>query len=115
MKNAAICIVSTIGDTHGVTAEEGQKVYELVRKAIEAGHKVRLSFQNIDLLTVAFLNTAIGQLYREFTEEQVKNHLHFTDISDSGKVALRRVVNTAKLIYKDPEALRISMEEIIDD
>lgn len=115
MENTTINIVNTIGDVYGVEAEDGQKVYELVRKAIDGGHKVILSFLNIEMLTTAFLNTAIGQLYKDYSEEQVKSHLQVTDISDSGKVALKRVVDTAKLFYKDPGALKRSIDDIIDD
>ncbi len=114
MENTTINIVNTIGDQYGVEAEDGQKVYALVKKGIDAGHKVVLSFLNIEMLTTAFLNTAVGQLYKDYTEDQVKAHLQITDISESGKVALKRVVDTAKLYYKDSEALRKSIEEIID-
>jgi len=115
MESITINILNIIGDVYGVEAEDGQKVYELVRKAIDGGHKVILSFLNIEMLTTAFLNTAIGQLYKDYSEEQVKDHLQVTDISDSGKVALKRVVDTAKLYYKDPDALKRSIDDIIDD
>jgi len=115
MERTTINIVNTIGDVYGVEAEDGQKVYELIRKAIDAGHGVILSFLNIEMLTTAFLNTAIGQLYKDYSEEQIKAHLQVADISESGKVALKRVVDTAKLFYKDPDALRKSIDDIIDD
>lgn len=114
MEKTIINIVNVIGDQYGMDAEDGQKVYSLVKKGIDAGHKVILSFVNIEMLTTAFLNNAVGQLYKDYTEEQVKSHLQITDISESGKVALKRVVDTAKLYYKNPDALRKSIEEIID-
>lgn len=115
MERTTINIVNAIGDFYGVEAEDGQKVYELIRKAIDGDHKVILSFQNIEMLTTAFLNSAIGQLYRDYSDIQIKNCLQVADISDSGKVALKRVVDTAKLFYKDPDALRRSIDDIIDD
>lgn len=115
MESTTINIVNTIGDVYGVEAEDGQKVYELLKKAIDGGHKVILSFLNIEMLTTAFLNTAIGQLYKDYSEEQVKQHLQVIDISDSGKVALKRVVDTAKLFYSDPDSLRRSINDILDD
>lgn len=108
-----INIVNTIGDVYGVEAEDGQKVFHLIEKAFNENKKVLLSFQNIEILTTAFLNTAIGQLYKDFTEEFVKEHLKVSNISESGKVALKRVVDTAKLFYKDPEALQRSIDEFI--
>lgn len=115
MENTTLSIVNTIGDVYGVEAEDGQKVFELIVKAFTDKKKVTLSFQNIEILTTAFLNTAVGQLYKDFSEEFVREYLKVSDISDSGKVALKRVVDTAKLYYKDPEALKRSIEEITED
>lgn len=114
-ERTTINIKNTIGDIYGVEAGDGQKVYELIRKALDGGHKVVLSFLNIEMLTTAFLNTAIGQLYKDYSEEFIKNYLQVTDLSDSGKVALKRVVDTAKLFYKNPEALRNSIDDILGD
>ncbi len=115
METTTINIVNTIGDVYGVEADDGQKVYSLVKKAIEGGYKVILSFTNVKMLTTAFLNTAVGQLYNDYTEDKVKEHLQVVDISDSGKVALKRVVDTAKLYFKDPDALKRSIDEILED
>jgi hypothetical protein len=114
MDNLTINIVNTIGDVYGVEAEDGQKVYELIKKAFETNHKVVLSFLNVEMLTTAFLNNAVGQLYKDYSEEFIKDGLQVADISDSGKVALKRVVDTAKIFYKDPEALQRSID-ILDD
>lgn len=115
MENTTITIVNTIGDVYGVEAEDGQKVFELIVKTFKVKKKVILSFQNIEMLTTAFLNTAVGQLYKDFSEEYIKDNLKVSNISDSGKVALKRVVETAKLFYKDPEALKRSIDEITED
>jgi hypothetical protein len=112
MENITINIVNTIGDVYGVEADDGQKVFELIVKALNDGKKVNLSFQNIEMLTTAFLNSAVGQLYKDHTEEFIKENVKVSDISDSGKVALKRVVDTAKLYYKDPEALKRSIDEM---
>lgn len=114
MENITINIVNTIGDVFGVEAEDGQKVFELINKAFNDKKKVTLTFQNIEMLTTAFLNTAVGQLYKEHSDEFIKANLKVSDISESGKVALKRVVDTAKLFYKDPEALKRSIDEITE-
>lgn len=115
MESITINIVNTIGDVYGVEAEDGQKVFELIVKAFADQKKVILSFQNIEMLTTAFLNTAVGQLYKDFADDFIRNNLKVSEISESGKVALKRVVETAKLYYKDPEAIRRSIDEITED
>lgn len=115
MKNTTISIVNIIGDVYGVEADDGQKVFTLIKKAFDRNQKVILSFLNIEMLTTAFLNTAVGQLYKDHSEEDVKANLQVSNISDSGKISLKRVVDTAKLYYKDPEALQRSINEILED
>jgi hypothetical protein len=115
MENTTISIVNTIGDSYGIQSEDGQKVFELIKKAIDYGYKVTLSFINIEMLTTAFLNMAIGQLYKDYSEDKIKTHLHVADISESGKIALKRVVDTAKIYYKDPDALQKSIDDIIKE
>jgi hypothetical protein len=114
MDNLIINVVNIIGDVYGVEAEEGQKVYDLIRKAFAENRKVVLSFLNIEMLTTAFLNTAVGQLYKDYSEEKIRGNLYVENMTDSGKVILKRVVDTAKLYYNDPDAFR-RLQQSIDE
>jgi hypothetical protein len=115
MEYITINIVNTIGDVYGVEAEDGQRVFDFIIKAFKDQRKAILSFQNIEMLTTAFLNTAVGQLYRDYSESFIKENLKISDISESGKVSLKRVVDTAKQYYKDPDALSRSIDAILED
>ena len=95
--------------------EQDKKDFELILKAFKENQKVHLSFQNIEMLTTAFLNTSVGQLYKDHSEDYIKANLSVSDLTESGKVALKRVVITAKLYYKDPEALQRSIDEITEE
>ena len=74
MDNVNINIYSVIGNSFCVEAEDGEKVFELLSKALKEKKKVVLSFGNIELLTTAFLNSAVGKLYKNFTEEEIKGN-----------------------------------------
>lgn len=115
MENTTINIVNTVGDAFCVEAEDGQKVYGLITKVLSEGRNVTLSFLNVEMLTTAFLNTAIGQLYRDYPEETIKEKLRVENLSQSGLVSLKRVVDTAKLYYKDPEAMQRSINDIMGE
>lgn len=115
MENSNINIVNVVGDTYCVEADDGQKVYELIRKVFSENRKVVLSFLNVEMLTTAFLNTAIGQLYRDFSEEVIRENLSVENVSQSGLVSIKRVVDTAKLYYKDPDAMQRSIDDILED
>jgi len=107
-----IQVTNIIDHVYAVEAEEGQKLYELIREAFEEKRKVVLSFLNIEMMTAAFLNTAIGQLYEDFSEENIKENLSIENISESGKVMLKRVVDTAKLYYNNPEEFQRIQQNI---
>ena len=66
-------------------------------------------------MTTAFLNTAIGQLYKDFSEDFIKEHLSVEEMSESGLVSLKRVVETAKLYYKDPDSIEQSIKDILGE
>lgn len=115
MDNSTLNIVNIVGSTFCVEANDGQKVHDLIQKAFLEKRKVILSFLNVEMLTTAFLNTAVGQLYKDYPEELIKENLSVKDMSQSGLVSLKRVVDTAKLYYKDPEAMERSIKDILDD
>jgi len=115
MEKTTLNIVNIVGDSFCVEADDGNKVYKLLNKALLEGKPVTLSFLNVEMLTTAFLNTAIGQLYRDFDESIIKEKLAVENMTQSGLVSLKRVVDTAKLYYKDPDAMQRSINEILGD
>lgn len=116
METITISIYSITGSEFCIEAEDGEKVYTLIKKAISEKRKVELSFQNVELLTTAFLNTAVGKLYKDFSEQEIKDALTVNkNISQSAAVSLKRVVETAKAYYNNPDALRDSINQILED
>jgi len=110
-------IANIIGDVYAIEATDGQKVFLMIKKAFEADKKVILSFLNIKILTTAFLNTAVGELYKDFSEDFIREYLKIENLNESGIVIFKRVVETAKLRYNDPDfykKLQQSAEEILE-
>ena len=99
MKNTTIHVESILGDVNGIEAEEGQQIYELIIKAFFESKNVILSFDNMELLSDNFLELAVGQLYKSYSHAEIKKNLRIENISFSGKVALKRAVDKAKMIY----------------
>jgi len=115
MEEVNINIFNTVGNPFCVEANDGQKVYELIKMALSENKKVKISFQNVEMLTSAFLNTAIGQLYKDFDEKTIKDKLSVNHLANDDKALLKRVTNTAKLFYKDPERMQRSINEIMGE
>lgn len=104
MENITLSVVNVVGGSACIEAEDGHQVFDLVKMALSEGKSVTLSFLNVEMLASAFLNTAIGQLYGEFSAEFIKENLKIEDLSLTGAVSLKRVVDTAKLFYNNLQA-----------
>ena len=99
MTNTIIDIETVLGDVNGVSAEEGQRIYDLILKAFFDSKKVILSFDSMEILSDEFLHSAVGQLYQNYSHAEIKENMRIENISLSGKVALKRIVDKAKMIY----------------
>ena len=114
-----VSVFEVLGSQLCIATDDGQKVHDRIAAALREDHKVVVSFANITSLTSAFLNAAIGQLYGEFSEAQIKSSLQISDLEPDDINLLRRVVKTAKMYFNDPErfsnARRLALEEDTDD
>lgn len=112
-----ISVYEVVGSPLCVASDDGQKVYERLFIALGEARRVALSFLNITTMTSAFLNAAIGQLYGSFSEEQIRSLLSVEDMEPEDATLLKRVVETAKLYFKDPQRFDHVVREIqkVDD
>jgi len=96
-----------------VAACDGQKVHDRIAEAFRKNRKVKLSFEEMDDLTPAFLNAAVGQLYGDFTEEFVENNLSFSDIDPEDEILLKRIVERAKGYFEHAESYQQAFRDVI--
>jgi hypothetical protein len=101
-----INVFEVVGNRLCVAASDGQKVHDQIATALKAGRQVHLSFANVASLTSAFLNTAIGQLYGEFSETDIRDNVSLSDLAPEDAALLKRVVETAKQYFKDPQRMK---------
>lgn len=102
-KKIDISVYEVVGGPLCVAADDGQQVHSRIARALKEKCDVALSFNNVNLLTATFLNTAIGQLYGEFSEDEIRSSLKVTDMETEDLVLLKRVVDNAKRYFKAPE------------
>ena len=101
-----ISLLEIVGSPLCVASEDGQKVHDRIAGAMREGKMVSVSFLNVTSLTSAFLNAAIGQLYGEFGSDEIRSKLKVRDIQPDDRGLLKRVVDTAKEYFKDPERFK---------
>ena len=110
-----ISIFEVVGDPLCVASNDGQKVYDRLAAALKADRSIVLSFRYVTTLTSAFLNAAIGQLYEAFSEEQIRSRLKVEDIEQDDLALLKRVVDNAKLYFKDPQRFDQVVRETLEE
>ena len=90
-----ISVKDTLGHGTGVASRDGDKVYELIDKSLKAGDHVNLSFEGIELLTTAFLNSAIGRLYGVYDKENLKKQFTIKAPDRQDKILIEAVIDNA--------------------
>ena len=114
-ESVRISVFEVVGSPLCVASNDGQRVFERLAAAVQEGRKVALSFHNVDTLTSAFLNAAIGQLYGKFSEDDIRSFVQVEDMAPDDLVLLKRVVDTAKQYFKDPLRFEQVIRETMED
>ena len=110
-----ISMFEAVGSPFCVASGDGQKICDLLTPALKTHRSIALSFRSVTALTAAFLNAAIGQLYGMFSEEQIRSRLKVVDMEPDDFALLNRVVESAKLYFKDPERFNRVIRETLED
>jgi hypothetical protein len=96
-------VFDIVGGPLCTSSDDGQLVHDRIAPLLRQGKRVALSFAQIDTVISAFLNAAIGQLYGEFKDEEIRDRLALRDMAPEDLVLLKRVVENAKAYFKDPK------------
>lgn len=99
---------------NGVSASEGQRIFELIRTALRKNKSVELDFGGINILTTAFLNSAIGQLYGEFPDDFLSRSLTLKNVLEDDLPRFKMVTERAKSFYKDENKFDETVNTILD-
>jgi hypothetical protein len=108
-------VFDLVGTPLCVSSGDGQLVYDKLAPLLREGRKVAISFAQVETLISAFLNTAIGQLYGEFTEERVRELLSVRDMAPEDLGLLKRVVDNAKRYFANRSASDNAWKEEIEN
>ncbi len=92
-----------------VTLEDGQKVYSRIYPELEKKRQVELDFYGVNIFASPFFNSAIGQLFREFTKEDLKGLLIIRNLNPTGNNVLKKVIENSSQYYQNP-----SYKEMVD-
>ena len=85
-----VVISEVINSKVAVSAEKGEMVFQVIENNIRNGVISCLDFSNIKSMITAFLNAAIGELYRIETQETLNTYVKF-DVSTLTPVQLQNI------------------------
>ncbi len=99
---------------NAVSTEEGEKVNQYIREALKRADIVELDFSGIVLLTTAFLNGAIGQLYSTYSSEELGRKLRLVHVDKEDLPRFKKVIERAKVFYREPEMYNDVVNNVLD-
>jgi hypothetical protein len=88
-----------VGSEFCIGFRDGNRIFESIQDAILKGKHVVVSFENISSLSAAFLESAIGQLFRSgISEEKLKKYITWKGVSPERMLLIKRAIAEAKEI-----------------
>lgn len=117
IKMQTLSIKDMINNNLAVSTEDGDIVYNAINSSLQKGEKVELDFNNIFVITTAFLNVAIGKLYgnKEFNSEFLNHNIKLSNVEQDDIILFKKVIDTAKEYFKRKDIIDQSANEAIDD
>jgi len=108
-------IKELIGTDLAVSTENGQKVYLEIEHSLNSHEKIALDFEGISLIITAFLNAAIGSLFREnkYTPEFLNENVFLTNVDSNDAHLFIEVINRAKEYFSDKEFIEKNNQDTI--
>lgn len=99
----------------GVTPDEGEIIFKMLSEQFSQGRKVTLDFTGVEMMTTAFLNVAIGNLYKNYSSEQLKELMCFNGLTESIAKKIKLVTDAAKSFYNDEEQFSNIIDKVLNE
>lgn len=115
MDTLKIKITDHISLKKGITPDEAEPLYQMEMDAFRAGEKVVLDFEGVEMLTTAFLNVIIGNLYKDYTSEELKLMLSLENLDEATAIRIKKVTTNAKSFYSDENDYTKTIEAAIHE
>ena len=107
-------IIDVINSEFAVSPEDGDIIFDLIKEKIDMEEKIIIDFSNIDIMTTAFLNNAVGKLYNIYDKEKLNKYISMKNISKSDLNLVKKVIERAKIKFSK-EDISILEGELEDE
>ncbi len=96
-----------------VSSDDGEIVYKAIVNCIENNCIAELDFSDITILTTAFLNSALGQLYNTYKSDQLNTSLKLKNVADEDRILFKKVIERAKEYFANKKGFEDSANRAI--
>lgn len=105
MEEVNIKMREHLEDGEWIDTEDGEKIYPLVKRILDAGQVAVVSFAGGETVMTPFLNAAFGKLYATHSREFVRSHIRCVDVAPLVLQKFQKVENIAIRYYENnPDA-----------
>ncbi|MFQ7822810.1 MULTISPECIES: STAS-like domain-containing protein [Clostridium] len=88
-----LMIKDIIGSNIASDNEQGDLIFDQIVSGVDNHEKqIFLDFSDLKLITTAFLNNAIGKLYKKYSTQELKGLLKVKNIKNKNDLELLRLV-----------------------
>ncbi len=110
-----IDIKDFINSGFAVSTDDGDKIFHMLNESFSKEEEVTLNFQGVTLMTTAFLNAAIGQLYgnNEYSSDFLNKNITLKNVQDQDVHLFSLVVKRAKEYFADKEGFEKNSNDSI--
>jgi hypothetical protein len=98
-------ISKIIKNDSAVSSDDGETVYQLILDSIRLKEITELDFAGISIITTAFLNSAIGQLYDVFSSEELNKYIVLKNVPKEDAIQFKKVIERAKEYFQNRKGL----------
>jgi hypothetical protein len=111
MSNSAeIKLLDLIGEDC-ITLQEGQKLYPVLKHAIESKQGLIVDLARIEVVASPFLNASFGLLLKDYSREQLRCYIAFCNATADQLETLRRVIDNSEQYWKN-EQMRTAIDHL---
>ena len=111
MDKVVLKIAKEINNSLAVSSDDGDELFHKINSLIQKKQVVELDFSGIDVMTSAFLNAAIGQLYNSFTSDQLNKQLKLVRVVKEDISLIKKVIERAKEYFANRKGFENSANQ----
>ena len=106
-----IRISDEIESISAISVDDGIIIFSKIDKSLNLEVKVNLDFQDINFMTTAFINAAIGQLFGKYSDEFLQENLKFLNLKPEDERLIKQVIERAKEYFANSVDFEKSINE----